>query len=63
MVDTQIGVFFLEEDPMIRELLRGSCPEEYQVLGGAATCQEVRDKIPELVAFDGVLVTILDYLN
>ena len=56
----EIGVFLMDDEEMMRELLRETCPAEYQVLGEAASCQEARNKLPELVAFNGFLVAILD---
>ena len=60
MPKTKIGIFFLEDEPDMFELLKDTCPEEYKVLGEAKTCKEAREKIPELVSFDEIMVTILD---
>jgi len=57
---TPVGVFFMDDDPIIRQLLKRTCPDEYQILGEAVNCQGARERIPGLVAFDGILVTILD---
>lgn len=56
----KIGVFLMDDEEMMRELLRETCPQEYQVLGEAATCQEAREKIPGIADFPGVLVAVLD---
>jgi len=33
MPKTKIGIFFLEDEPDMFELLKDTCPEEYKVLG------------------------------
>ena len=57
-----IGVFFVDDDKEFRKSLRGECPNpnKYQFLGEAASCQEARDKIPEFVSFQGILVVMMD---
>jgi len=62
MIDTQIpiGIFLLDGEEPIRTFLRDECPEEYQILGEAATCKEARGMFPQLISFEGIVVGILD---